>query len=335
MSDDTGRPARVLIVDDERQNRVLLERLLQPEGFETLTAADGEAALSAVAAHAPDLVLLDVMLPGVDGIEVCRRMKHDPATRLIPVVLVTGLDARPHRIRGIEAGADDFLCKPFDQGELRARVRSLVRLKRYTDDLESAESVILSLALTIAARDSYTDGHCQRLAHSATALGRQLGLSSEQLAALRRGGYLHDVGKVGIPDAVLCKPQALTAAEYELMKQHTIIGERLCGDMRSLAAVRPIVRHHHERQDGSGYPDGLAGNRVPLLAEIVGLADAYDAMTTGRSYRAARSPAQTMQILVDEGARGLWRADLLEGLIALGRAGELVAPLVSIAGEGL
>ena len=174
----------MLIVDDERPNRALLERVLQLEGFETVALGDGEAALKEVAAHPPDLVLLDVMLPGVDGIEVCRRLKQDPATRLIPVVLVTGLDARQNRIHGIEAGADDFIGKPFDQGELRARVRSLVRLKRYTDELDSAESVILSLALTIEARDAYTDGHCQRLAYYATALGR-LGLAR---ALTRSGG---------------------------------------------------------------------------------------------------------------------------------------------------
>jgi putative two-component system response regulator len=240
-------------------------------------------------------------------------------------VLVTGLDARQNRIHGIEAGADDFIGKPFDQGELRARVRSLVRLKRYTDELESAESVILSLALTIEARDAYTDGHCQRLAYYATALGRTLGLGPEQLDALRRGGYLHDVGKIGIPDAVLRKPHALTAEEYELMKQHTVIGERLCGEMRSLVAVRPIVRHHHERRNGSGYPDKLAGDAIPLLAEIVGIADAYDAMSTDRPYRAARSAEETFQILKDEGVAGLWRPELVETLIALGRAGELGA----------
>jgi putative two-component system response regulator len=316
----------VLIVDDERQNCALLERILQLDGYETQTAFDGEAALRAVAAAPPDLVLLDVMLPGVDGIEVCRRIKQDPATRLIPVVLVTGLDARQHRIRGIEAGADDFIGKPFDPGELRARVRSLVRLKLYTDDLDSAESVILSLALTIEARDAYTDGHCQRLAFYATALGRRLGLGPEQLGALRRGGYLHDVGKIGIPDAILRKPAALTLEERALMKEHTVIGERLCGEMRSLAAVRPIVRHHHERHDGSGYPDGLKGDAVPLLAEIVGIADSFDAMSTDRPYRAARSLDEICAILTEEGKAGLWRPKLVETLIELARSGELGAP---------
>lgn len=288
-------------------------------------AADREAALSAIAASPPDLVLLDVMLPGMNGFDVCHLMKHDPVTRLIPVVLVTGLDARPHRIRGIEAGADDFLAKPFDPGELRARVRSLVRLKRYTDELDTAESVILSLALTIEARDAYTEGHCQRLAQHATALGQRLSLDTDQLAALRRGGYLHDVGKVGIPDAVLRKPAALTTGEHELMKQHTIIGERLCGELRSLTAVRPIVRHHHERRDGSGYPDRLEGDNIPLLAEIVGIADAYDAMTTDRPYRAARSAEQACAILADQRARGLWRTDLVETFIAPDRTGALDA----------
>jgi cyclic di-GMP phosphodiesterase len=326
VSDATAGVSRVLIVDDERLNRDLLERVLQREGYETLTATDGEAALAAIAAGPPDLVLLDVMLPGKDGFEVCRALKHDAATRLIPVVLVTGMHNRQQRIRGIEAGADDFLAKPFDPDELRARVHSLLRLKRYTDELDSAESVILSLALTIEARDVYTDGHCQRLARYATALGHQLALSIEQVAALRRGGYLHDVGKVGIPDAVLRKPAALTPDEYELMKQHTLIGERLCGEMRSLAPVRPIVRHHHERRDGSGYPDRLQGDSIPLLAEIVGIADVYDAMTTDRPYRAARSADETYSILAGEASRGLWRNDLVAAFIALGRAGDLGAP---------
>jgi putative two-component system response regulator len=185
---------------------------------------------------------------------------------------------------------------------------------------------IFSLALTIEARDAYTDGHCQRLAHYAATIGRRLGLGADQLAALERGGYLHDVGKVGMPDALLHKPAALTDDEYALMKQHTIIGERLCGDMRALASVRPIVRRHHERRDGSGYPDGLASDRVPLLAEIVGLVDSYDAMCTDRPYRAARTPDETFAILSGEAARGVWRADLVALLVELARTGALDAP---------
>jgi putative two-component system response regulator len=313
----------VLVVEDEAPNLAFLVRLLTVEGYKVHTAVDGESALASIERDSPDIILLDVGLPGLDGFEVCRRVKQAPATRLTPVVMITGLQAREHRIEAINAGADDFLAKPFDAEELRARVRSLVRLKRYTDDLESAEAVILSLGLTVEARDPYTDGHCQRIANYATALGEDLSLSDDDLAALYRGGYLHDIGKIGIPDAVLQKPETLTIAEFDLMKQHTIIGERLCGNLRLLGPVRSIVRHHHERLDGSGYPDGLRGEDVPVLAQIVSIADAYDAITTTRPYRAALSPERAYEELRQDVADGKRRRDLVEPFIALGLNGRL------------
>jgi putative two-component system response regulator len=255
---------------------------------------------------------MDVMMPHMDGFEACRAIKEDRSTRLIPVVLVTSLDDTTSRMRGIEAGADDFITKPFNAPELRARVRSLLRIKGYTDELDSAESVIVSLALTIEARDSTTDGHCQRLAQYAFALGRTLGLDEDDLSALARGGYLHDVGKIGIPDAVLLKRGPLTPDEYALIKQHTVVGERLCGELRSLRTVRPIVRHHHERLDGSGYPDGLCGDAIPLLAQIMGVVDVFDALTTDRPYRAALPVASAVAELRSEVARGWRRAGLVE-----------------------
>ena len=301
----------VLIVDDIAGNTRLVESLLAPDGHVVRTAGDGAEALRLVRADPPDLVLMDVMMPHVDGFEACRAIKQDPSTRLIPVVLVTSLDDTASRIRGIEAGADDFVSKPFNALELRARVRSLLRIKRYTDDLDSAESVIVSLALTIEARDSTTDGHCQRLAQYASALGRTLGLDEDDVSALARGGFLHDVGKIGIPDAVLLKPGPLTPDEFELIKQHTVIGDRLCGELRSLRKVRPIVRHHHERLDGSGYPDGLRGDAIPLLAQIMGIVDVFDALTTERPYRAALPVAWAAEELRREVARGWRRADLV------------------------
>jgi putative two-component system response regulator len=255
---------------------------------------------------------MDVMMPHMNGFEACRAIKQDRSTRLIPVVLVTSLDDTANRIRGIEAGADDFISKPFNAHELRARVRSLLRIKGYTDELDSAESVIVSLALTIEARDSTTDGHCQRLAQYSFALGQALGLNEDDLSALARGGYLHDVGKIGIPDGVLLKPGPLTPDEYELIKQHPIVGERLCGELRSLRRVRPIVRHHHERLDGSGYPDGLIGDAIPLLAQITSIVDVFDALTTDRPYRTALPIAAAALELRSEVARG-WRR---EGLVA-------------------
>ncbi len=256
-----GSPGTVLVVDDEEMNRILLERLLKSHGYEVLTVASGEAALSTLRHLRVDLVLLDVQMPGVNGFDICTQIKRAPETRLIPVALVTGLNDRDDKIRGLRAGADDFIAKPFDREELQARVASLVRLKQYTDDLDSTEGILRSLALIIEARDQYTDGHCERLSHYAVALGTALALSAEDLAALDRGGYLHDIGKIGIPDALLLKPSSLTVEEFDLMKQHTVIGDRLCGELRSLRLVRDIVRHHHERLDGSGYPDGLRGER--------------------------------------------------------------------------
>jgi cyclic di-GMP phosphodiesterase len=314
---------RILVVDDEPSNVRLLTRLLAQDGHIVSTACDGQEALDLVARDPPDLVLMDVMMPCLNGFDACREMKRHPATRLMPVVLLTALQDFPDKIRGLDVGADDFLIKPFNQHELRARVRSLLRLKAFTDDLESAESVILSLALTIEARDAYTVGHCQRLAAYGTALGRELGLGEDDLTALERGGFLHDIGKVGVADAILLKRGPLDASEYELMKQHTVIGDRLCGNLRSLARVRPIVRHHHERLDGGGYPDGLSGDAVPLLAQILSIVDLFDAMTTTRPYRAARTTAEATAALSEEVACGWRRADLVDRFIALVVAGRL------------
>jgi putative two-component system response regulator len=301
----------VLIVDDVAGSARQIESLLAPDGYEVRTVGDGVAALRRVRDDPPDLVLMDVKMPLVDGFEACRAIKRDPATRLIPVVLVTSLDDSASRVRGLDAGADDFVSKPFVATELRARVRSLLRIKHYTDDLDSAESVIVSLALTIEARDGTTGGHCERLSRSASTMGVILGLDAEAVSALERGGILHDVGKVGIPDAVLLKPGPLTPDEYELMKQHTVIGDRLCGTLRSLRHVRGIVRHHHERLDGGGYPDRLRGDAIPIEAQIISIVDAYDAMTTMRPYVGARPAAWAADELRREAAWGWRRTDLV------------------------
>lgn len=318
----SDRVSSVLVVDDLEANGRLMARLLSRDGYRLRIAHDGQEALDAIAQEHPDVILMDVLMPRLDGFEACRSIKDDPATRLIPVVLVTALADTNSRIKGLEVGADDFISKPFSEPELRARVRSLLRIKHYTDELDSAESVILSLALTIEARDGTTDGHCQRLADYAAALGNAIGLAPHEIAALQLGGYLHDIGKVGIADNILLKPGPLTPDEYERMKQHTIIGDTLCGELRSLRHVRPIVRHHHERQDGSGYPDGLKGDAVPLLAQIIGVVDVFDALTTSRPYKTALSVERAIQILLDEVDRGWRRRSLVETFIGLHPAPE-------------
>jgi len=307
----------VLVADDTESIRALYKKLLATDGHDVVAVADGEAALAAVHEYDPDVILLDVTMPQLDGLEVCRRLKSDPATRLTPVVLVTGLSDLQDRIKGIEAGADEFLSKPVHPLELRARVGSLTRMKHLLDALDSAEAAFMTLALTIEARDPMTNGHCERLASYAVALGKALGVAETDLQALNRGGYLHDVGKVGIPDAVLLKRGPLTAAEFELMKKHPDIGDSLCAPLHSLRAVRPIIRGHHERLDGSGYPQGLRGDDVPLLAQIVGIADVYDALTSHRPYRPALSPDDAARHLLQEAGQGKFLRDHVDAFLSV------------------
>jgi putative two-component system response regulator len=313
----------LLVVDDDAGMTALFRRLLSREGYRVVVAHDGPSALAAMATHHPDVVLLDVVLPGCDGLEVCRQLKREPATRLTPVILVTALSGREQRIAGLEAGADEFLTKPVDRDELLTRVRALARLKRYTDDLDSAASIITTLAVMIEARDGHTEGHCHRMANYATALGRRLQLDGEQLQALNRGGFLHDIGMLAIPDHVLKKAGALDPQEYELMKSHTVIGDALCSNLRSLQNVRPIVRHHHERLDGSGYPDGLQADAIPLLAQIMGVIDVFDALTEQRPYQNARPVAEGVAVLREHVARGWRRSDLVEEFVALIESGKV------------
>ena len=298
--------ATILVADDDHTSARFLQRLLTREGHHVRVVDNGVAALAACEVHPPDLVLIDLVAPRGHGFDVCRALKTGPSTRLIPVVFVTAQSDADARLIAIEAGADDFVLKPFDATELRARVQSLVRLKRYTDELESAESVILGLGATIEARDPSTRGHCQRLAAYATTLGRSLGLDVVDVDALDRGAFLHDIGKIAVPDRVLLKNGTLDATEAQVMREHPIVGDALCAGLRSLRTVRPIVRHHHERLDGSGYPDGLRQAQVPLLAQIVGIVDVFDALTTERPYRPAIARDVAFEMLNDEVRRG-WR----------------------------
>jgi putative two-component system response regulator len=308
---------RILIVDDESAARTALAILLRREGYEVGEASDGASALAACASFRPDLVLLDIMMPGMSGFEVCRRIKATPETRLTPVVLITGLSATEDRIQGINAGAEDFLSKPIDVNELLARVRSLVRLKLFTDELEHAESVLFSLAQSIEARDPYTRGHCERLSDMSARLGEKLGLPEDQIRALRRAGVVHDIGKVAVPDAILLKPGPLSEEETVIMRQHPVIGERICAPLRTFRLVLPIIRHHHERHDGSGYPDGLHNSQIPVTAAILQLADVYDALTTDRPYRKASPSAVALGIMEEEAKRGWWDRGLLEAFRAM------------------
>lgn len=307
-------PARVLIVEDEEPPREMLRRVLEREGYVITTAADGEEALTTIAAQQPDVVILDVMLPQLNGFEVCRRVRQDARTRLTPIVMVTGYDEQAERVRGLSAGADDFLAKPIDIQELLARVRSLARMKRYTDDLDSASAILTTLAAMIESRYGYSAGHCHRMANYATAVGRVIGASEGDMQALYRGAFLHDIGMLAISDAVLQKAGKLTAAEYEMVKSHTVVGDRLCANLRSLHSVRPIIRWHHERLDGSGYPDGLIGDEIPLVALIVAVVEVYEAITTPRPYQRPMQPSDAVALLVRHAERGWLSADVVAAM---------------------
>ena len=311
------RSARILVVDDNRENALLTRELLRTDGYDVFTAENAARAEALVREQPPDLILLDVVMPGKSGIDLCRELKADPATRLIPIVMITGLSDRDDKIRAIHAGADDFLNKPIFPEEMFARVKSLLKLKEFTDELESAEDVLCTLGLSVEARDPYTAGHCERLALYAEDLGRHLGLEEGDLIALRRGGYLHDIGKITVPDEVLKKGSNLTPKEWEVMRLHPTSGESICKPLKSLRNVLPIIRHHHEHWNGSGYPDALAGEEIPLLARILQVVDVYDALVTARPYKPALPHERAALLMRNEAEAGLWDPHTVEEFFAL------------------
>jgi putative two-component system response regulator len=305
------RKQSVLVVDDILMNAVLLKELLTTRGYQVVAVQNAAAAEAEIRREAPDIILLDVVMPGKSGYELCRELKEDSKTRLIPIVMITGLTDREDRLKGIEAGADDFLTKPISSEELFARVSSLLKLKEFTDELETVDSVLCTLGLSVEARDPYTEGHCERLARNATDLGRFLGVEEEYLIALQRGGYLHDLGKIAVPDEILKKGSDLTPEEWAIMKQHPLTGETICRPLKSLRLVLPIIRHHHEHSDGSGYPDGLRDGEIPLLPRILQVVDIYDALRTERPYKPALGHEQAATTMRTEARSGLWDEELV------------------------
>jgi len=311
------RRQTILVVDDHRLNAELLREMLSTRGYYAFVVSNAAAAEEEIRREPPDLILLDIVMPGKTGLELCHELKDDPATRLIPIVMITGLNAHEDRLKAIEAGADDFLTKPVIPEELFARVKSLLKLKEFTDELETAESVLCTLGRSVEARDPYTEGHCERLARDASDLGRYLGLDDDSVLALWRGGYLHDLGKIGVPDEILKKGGDLTPAEWEIMKQHPITGEKICQPLKSLRLVLPIIRHHHEHSDGSGYPDGLKDGDIPLLPRILQVVDIYDALRTARPYKPALVHEQSAITMRDEARAGLWDEELVGEFFAM------------------
>ncbi len=302
--------AKVLVVDDRALNVELMAAYLSELDVEVVSALEGTSALAMVKSEQPDLVLLDVMMPGLDGFEVCRRIKADPPSRLLPVVMVTALNQTSDRVNALEAGADDFIAKPVDRIELVARIRSLLRLKETFDRLDGAERVIIALARVVEAKDRHTESHTERVGVFSRRLGHAAGVRGQILEDLYLGGVIHDIGKIGIPDSILLKAGPLSAEEAEVMRTHVQLGEDIIRPLRFAASLLSIVRHHHERIDGAGYPDALRGDGIPLGARIVSIWDAYDAITADRPYRGRLSEDCAADILA-QGSGSAWDAELV------------------------
>jgi len=298
--------ATILVVDDDPLVRGMLEEALAALGYGVLSAASAPAALAVIERTLPDLVLTDVHMGAMSGVELTTRLKRDVRTQLVPVVILTAVADLDSRVAALAAGADDFFAKPVDLIELRTRLAALLRLKFVTDQLERAEGVITTLGLTIEARDPYTGGHCARLAAYAITVGRALGVDEAGLRALGLAGYLHDLGKIAVPDPILLKPGPLTPTERERIKLHPVKGAELVQPLHTLAAVRPLILYHHERLDGSGYPEGLRGETVPLGARIMAAVDVYDALRTERPYKGALDHAGALECLHREVDAGWW-----------------------------
>ncbi len=308
--------SKVLVVDDEAVNRKLLEMLLLTLGYQVLKASDGEEALHIVSKTDIDLILLDAMMPGMDGFEVCRRLKAHDSTRLIPVIMLTALNGPDAKLKGIEAGADDYITKPPNRAELLARTSSLVRVKVLNDNLTSIENVLVSLASAIEMRDAYTQGHVQRVASLACALGSKIGISQKKLKALKLGGILHDIGKIHVPDAILNKPGPLTPGEREIMEAHAKSGYKICLPLKkSLGEALDAICYHHEKLDGSGYPEGLIKDEIPMVARIMAVVDIYDALVTDRPYRKGMGVEKAVGIINGMTADGKLDPDVVQNFM--------------------
>jgi len=316
--------ARILIVDDDLAIVKVMQNYLIRSGFYTFAAFDGEEALKKVEEVSPDLIVLDVMMPKLDGYEVCKILKENDKTRFIPIIMVTAFGEKRNKIKGIEIGADDFLTKPLDVDELLAKVRSLLRLKYLIEQLDNAENILFSLVNIIDAKDSYTGGHSERVTRFALMLAEKIGLPNEQLGLLEKAAKIHDIGKIGVPEAILNKLGPLTEEEFAQIKKHPEIGEKICSPLNSLQPLLKIIRHHHERYDGNGYPDGIRGTNIPVEARIIAIVDSYDAMATDRPYRNKLLNNKIINIF-RAGAGTQWDKDLVEKFIEIINSGGLNA----------
>jgi putative two-component system response regulator len=303
--------AKVLLIEDDPQAVGILQPILVAKGFSVSIARDGMEGLEKIRLVSPDVILCDLHMPRLDGLDVCRQVKGSPATRIIPIIMLTAMSDLDKKLQALEAGADDFINKPYNTLELITRIRSLLRVKFLNEQLDNAEDVLFSMARAIEAKDAYTQGHVERVAGLAVRLGAHLGLSEDEKDSLRKGGILHDIGKIGVPDKILNKAGPLTSEERLIIKMHPGQGAKICEKLKTMRGAIPVIRHHHERLDGTGYPDNLCGRDIPLLARVLTIVDIYDALTTTRSYRKRLPHEVAMEILWDEAKKGWWDQDVL------------------------
>ncbi len=311
LYNSNNKARKILVADDDQTQSEILTQLLKDNGYECLSANNGIDAIETAIKHFPDLILLDVDMPGENGYEVARQLKAHKNTRMVPIVMLTALSELGAKLEGLEAGVDDYLTKPYRPVELLTRIKALLRVKALNDQLDDTESIVFTLARIIEAKDSYTMGHADRVSRYSVLLGKLLKRSEAELEILDKGGVLHDIGKMAIPDTILLKPGALTKEEFGIMKTHPVMGCTICERLRSAKDAIPLIRHHHEKLDGSGYPDGLKRDEIPVLVRIVTIADIYDALTTRRSYKDAWSVDKTFSVMYEEVKKGWWDGDIL------------------------
>jgi putative two-component system response regulator len=304
------RKPSVLVVDDIEANLELMEAVFLRAGYAVYMALGGEAALDLCNRYAVDIAIVDVMMPGINGFELCKKLKGLTDRYFFPVILVTALNDRKSRITGIECGADDFISKPFDVSELLTKVGSLLKLKTLHEELDHSENIIFSLIAAMESRDYYTKGHSTRVGELAKEFGAFLGFSEKDLGLLRKAGLLHDIGKISISEKILGKPDKLSEDEKKIIKKHPVIGESICRPLLSMQSVLPAIRSHHERWDGSGFPDALAGEGIPLIARILAILDSFDAMVSVRPYRDTWTVMTALSVIEKEQYSGQWDPEL-------------------------
>ena len=304
------RTPSVLVVDDIEANLELMEAVFQREGYNVRMALGADPALEICNNYSIDIAILDVMMPGINGFELCKKLKSQTTKYFFPVILLTALNDKKSRITGLECGADDFISKPFDVLELLTKVRSLLKLKELHEELDHSENIIFSLVVAMEATDYYTKGHSTRVGALAKEFGAFLGFPEKELEILKKAGILHDIGKIGFSEKILKKPAGLTEEEKNIIKKHPLIGESICRPLLSMQSVLPGIRSHHERWDGAGYPDALSGEDIPLIARILGILDSYDAMVSVRPYRDEKTTEHVLTIMEKEQYSGQWDPEL-------------------------